>query len=130
MWRYFCGFLAAAMVVSVICGMFDPIESFWADVGLAAGYAIGVLWLGDGIFLRGIFLDSDDAKRLEVLFAKAPQWRSNLVLIGAFWGLVAATSTWVLAHQSESIWVLVIPILVFGGVLWGLLIKIRRATGA
>ena len=129
MWRYFCGFLAASMVVSAICGMFDPIESFWVDMGMAAGYAVLILWLGDGIFVRGIFLDSDGAERLEALFAKAPQWRANLVLTGAFWGLVATAATWALAHQSESIWVLVIPILVFGGVLWALLIRIRRATG-
>ena len=117
------------MVVSAICGMFDPLESFWVDMGMAAGYAVLVLWLGDGIFVRGIFLDSDDAERLEALFAKAPQWRANLVLTGAFWGPVATAATWALAHHSESIWVLVIPILVFGGVLWALLIRIRRAAG-
>ena len=116
------------MVVSAICGLIDPRESFWVDMGMAAGYSIMVLWLGDGRFLRGVFLDSDDAERLEVLFTKAPQWRANLVLTGAFWGLCATTATWALAHQSESIWILVSPILVFGGVLWSLLIRIRRAT--
>jgi hypothetical protein len=129
MWRYFCGFLGASMIVSAICGMIDPVESFWMDMGMAAGYAVLVFWLGDGIFLRGICLDSDDAERLEMLFAKAPQWRTNLLLTAAFWGMAGTTATWGLAHHWESIWVLVLPVLVFGGVLWSLLIRIRRATG-
>lgn len=116
------------MSVSLICGLVNPVESLWVDVGMALGYPVVVFWLGDGIFLRGIFLDPDDAERIKRLFAVAPHWRSNLALSGGFGGAVATTVTWTMAHFSESLWILVIPILVFAGVLWFLLFKIRRIT--
>ena len=128
MWRYFVGFLGAAVAVSVIGGLVNPVESLWVDVGMALGFAVVVFWLGDGIFLHGIFPDSGDAERIKLLFAVAPQWRANLLLIGVFWGAVATTVTWVLAHYFESLWVLLFPILVFGVVLWFLFVRIRRFT--
>jgi hypothetical protein len=128
MWRYFVGFLGASIAVSLVCGLVNPVESFWVDAGMALGYALFVLWLGDGIFLRGIFLDPEDAERMDRLFAAVPHWRSNLVMWGVFWGSVATALTWTMAHYSESLWILGIPILVFGGVLWFLIVRIRRIT--
>lgn len=115
----------ASIIVSAVFGAINPVESFWVDLGMAVGYALFVLWLGDGIFLRGVFQDAVDAERTSRVFRAIPHLRTNLLLIGLFFGAISTGATWMLAHYAESIWIFIVPVLVFGCVLWALVAKFK-----
>jgi hypothetical protein len=102
MWRYSLSFFASAFAAAILWrSMVNPAD-FLEEVALIGGAFVFILWLGDGLFIRGLISDEDDARRLRALLATKPRFASRLLVIGVIYGSAAAILTILALGITES----------------------------